>query len=315
MVRGRAASVPVQAAAELAPPSGVCSPEQSAPAKIEEVAVSSTVAPTAPAKKPAAAVSGVINIHVRQARMEAFELWLSEINASVSSFPGFLYRDIVRSTPRDGAVPTSILLVFEDSAMLRQWETSQERAAHLQRAHELDLWDFQEDAGVKIETLDISQPVPWSGWNSSGAPPLKPPPPPKWKLALIIWVCVTTSVTAWTAAGATPAMLATDWISFEVALLLCIAVVVVVIIYAYSELLIALPLGNLSLALWLKQPPIVIAVHSGHGCSNCLRVAASGVCSCLNVGCGCFNPPPPAPLPASLLRRLNRAEGRLDALR
>jgi len=110
-------------------------------------------------------------------------------------------------------------------------------------------------------------------------------------------------------------MLETGWISFEVALLLCIAVLVVVIIYAFSELLIALPLGNLSLALWLKQPPIVITVHSGHGCSNCLRVAASSVCSCLNVGCGCFNPPPPAPPPAALLRRLNRAEARLDALR
>lgn len=269
-----------------------------------------------PTLKPEVKVSGVINLLVREARAEAFEQWLQEIYDEVSQFTGFLYRDVARSAPRDGLIPISILIVFEREPSLRRWETSEERAAMLAKAHALELWD--ENRSQAMTTVGGTEPARWNG-TSSSSPPQKPSAPPKWKLGLIIWACVSSCVTAWVAGGATLALIRLGgggYIGAEVALLFNIFVIVVVVVYAFSELLIGLPLGPLSLAVWLKKPPTVFTVAtSGGGFANFCRIVAGGTCSCLNVGCGCCNPPPPAPPPANILRRLARAEGRLEALR
>lgn len=110
-------------------------------------------------------------------------------------------------------------------------------------------------------------------------------------------------------------MIATGWFGPESCLLIVLCLVVTTIIYGYSELLVLLPLGRLSPSRWLKSPPTVITVSSGKGAANFFRVVASGCCSCLNTGCGLFNPPDPSPPPPALMKRLTRAEGRLEALK
>ncbi|KAL1525131.1 hypothetical protein AB1Y20_020003 [Prymnesium parvum] len=265
---------------------------------------------------PDRTVSGVINLRVRQERLDVFSLWCDQIGEACQSFPGFVARDVVQSTPRDGLVHVSILLIFENEHSLRRWETSEERRRHLEDAQTQELWDkySPNELAQTMTLLDGNQPAPWHGLSTS-APPQKPSPPPKWKLGLIIWVCVTASVTAWVASGATPALLDSGWIGVESSIVISLVVAVIDIVYAQSELLMGLRLGPWSVDAWLKLPTVTIDPQPGKGPLQFLRIAASGACSCLNAGCGCFNPPPPTPPNASVLRRLERAEGRLEALR
>ena len=51
-------------------------------------------ASTADLAAPEGKVSGVINLLVRQARADTFDQWLQEIYSVVSTFPGFVYRDV-----------------------------------------------------------------------------------------------------------------------------------------------------------------------------------------------------------------------------
>ena len=268
------------------------------------------------ADKNAASVSGVISMGVRTEAVQDFDIWLEEIGRDVEQFVGFQARDIARSKPRGTVVPVSVLLFFDNSANLRRWEASDERAAHLHRAKELNLFAKPDQVAIEVRAED-DEPTRWvtsaSGPTDAAAKPL---PPPKWRLVCVTWFCVFTSVYTLEGAEVMPNMLKTGWIPFEVALLLILFLVVSIIIYGYSELVINLPLGPLSISRWLKSPRLDISVHSAAGGTSApLRVVASAVCSCLTDGCGCCNPPPPPPPPASLLRRLERAEGRLEALR
>lgn len=261
-------------------------------------------------------ISGVISMDVRTEAVQSFDTWLDEIGRDVEQFVGFRGRDIARSAPRGTVVPVSVLLFFDSSTNLRRWEASAERAAHLLRAKELNLFAHPEQVAIEVRA-DDDGPTRWvtsaSGSTDATAKPL---PPPKWRLVCVTWFCVFTAVYTLDGAEVMPNMLKVGWIPFEVALLLILFLVVSVIIYGYSEWLINLPLGPFLIGRWLKSPRLTIPLHpTMDGTSMSLRVVASAICSCLTDGCGCCNPPPPPPPPTSLLRRLERAEGRLDALR
>ena len=236
------------------------------------------------------------------------------ISGESATFPGYLCADYLESPPK-GDPPTiavSVLLRFASRVDLQNWETSSERAEWLAKAREQKILQghtpcikVQRD-GVPIE-LDANL-------LQAFAPPARPSPPPKWRLSLLIYFCVTTCVWAWVTSGATPAMMASG-VASEIAVIPSLLVVVGVIVYAYSEVLQELPLGPLSIGRWLKSPHTTISAGHGGGLLGCLRTSAAGVCECCVHGSALFNPPPPPPPPAKLMRRLSRVEGRLEALK
>ena len=261
------------------------------------------------------AVCGILSLKYPQAQSVAFHTWLAGIEAEAASFPGWLDHDVVESKPSsDELVSVSVVIRYATREQLRQWEMSDERSWWVAKAKQEKLVSYYSKMSCQSDDLVVA-------WHDAdlhaSRPPARSAPPPKWRLSVIIWLCVTSCVETWTGAQATPALLATGTVGPELALLLCIVVVVSVIVFAYSELLTELPLGSprLSLSVWLKQPTLTVAVGTGDGCTGCLRTVAAATLECCTHGCSLFNPPPPPALPASVMRRLARTEGRLEALK
>ena len=257
-------------------------------------------------------VSGVINLRVRATKLAAWEEWLRAITSELRLFPGYRDTDTIQGVQEGSAgVPFSVVLIFDTEADLRRWETSDERSELLRRAHELDLF---ENAEVKIRVQGSDRSVEWERPDDDASPPPKPAPPPKWRLFLVLWICVATSNVFQTGAGLFPA-LRDAGIGYPEAVLVSITPVVVIVVYALSELLTDLPLGPLSVARWLRSPAPSVDTSGARGMASVPRVVAAMAIDFLNSGCGCFNPVPEGEATARLSRQLSKVERRLEALK
>ena len=103
---------------------------------------------------------------VRPDRREAFEAWASDVQELAATFPGFLGCSTLR--PGDAGDEYHLVYRFADAASLAGWEESPERAAQLQRVHDLVV----DEQFARVE-----------GLHGFFARP--PQPAPAWKLVLL----------------------------------------------------------------------------------------------------------------------------------
>ena len=146
--------------------------------------------------------------------------------------------------------------------------------------------------------------------------PAKVLPPPKWKLALVVWLQVWLAVVAATEAGVQAALMEDGWLEYEPALLVTLLVVVSFIVYVSSPLFTMAHIKGYGIAAWLKRSRIKVAVPDPkQGCAFHLRVVFRGLQNIANDGFPFFNPAPPPPPSPELMQRLSRLEGSLEALK
>ncbi len=102
----------------------------------------------------------------------ALDAWLREGHVLVQGFPGFLGAGWLRPAPGDDT--WHVLYRFADERALHDWERSEERR----------LW--LADADALVVSTRTERRTGLEGWFSSA--PVGPPPPPRWKQAVAIWL-------------------------------------------------------------------------------------------------------------------------------
>lgn len=255
-------------------------------------------------------VAGVVNYFVREERSEEHGAWISGMYSEMQRFPGFVSRDAVYAPPQNGSIAASLVMRFDNEANLRRWESSQERAEHLNRGRQLKLFDETRCRSGQMQAVAPGDAVSWDAVRmQTSSKPSNPKPPPKWKLAVIISFLVWVAYIPWIYGEFMEILIPKVGVHLAVAIMLFTLVVLVV--YGMSEFFIGLPLGCLSLDIWLKQPPL-ISEPNAQTC--CLKVLAWIFCDCLQDGLQCLEPHVPPP-PQELLDRVDRAEARLEALK
>jgi antibiotic biosynthesis monooxygenase (ABM) superfamily enzyme len=110
---------------------------------------------------------------------EAFEAEMQRMIGSASAFAGHLGGQVIRPDQEDGASDPSlyhVLFAFDSQEHLQVWQSSNERATHLQAIAALTQG---EQALRQLNGL--------AHWFAEPKGPSLPPPP-RWKVAVVTWL-------------------------------------------------------------------------------------------------------------------------------
>lgn len=131
-----------------------------------------------PSLPDSAPVTTVVNRTVKAGREAEFEKWLQGVSQVVAGFPGHLGMDVFR--PPEGEREYVFIYRFDTWRNLRRWSDSRERMEWVARADALcDESHFQRITGLEH----------WFRMPSRHAPGA-PPPPPRWKMAVLTWLAI-----------------------------------------------------------------------------------------------------------------------------
>jgi hypothetical protein len=171
-------------------------------------------------------------------------------------------------------VGISLLLYFETEADLLLWNSSEERASAVASAVKGSLFIDRHDA-IKDSAL------PWADISRSESSVCSPPtvlPPPKWKLMIVIWLCVAVTALAAVEARTVAGLMEGGWLEYELALFVDLFLSVTMITFGLSPLIFGLHIGGYGAESWMKLPRVKISTEPRKRfvrppCHNLLRTA------------------------------------------
>mmetsp|Transcript_31270 Transcript_31270/g.57228 ORF Transcript_31270/g.57228 Transcript_31270/m.57228 type:complete len:597 (+) Transcript_31270:81-1871(+) len=229
---------------------------------------------------PETVVTSIINLKSKKGD-DSMDAFFEEIYMLLSTFEGFLKRDILTYEQPDGSLTHTVILTFENYKTLRAWLLSIEREDII-RKYEPTIDEAKIAAGDEVVEID--------GVMSKPRKPAKARPPPKWKLYLITELAAWLIVWAMTDSGLIRFMSKQVRESFATTTFLTMCLLVPALVYAITPVLTHL------LRPWLTQP-------RPHYKKEPFKT--------LDAGCGLFIPPSPLVEPEEveeLRDRLNRME-------
>jgi antibiotic biosynthesis monooxygenase (ABM) superfamily enzyme len=110
-----------------------------------------------------ASVAFIITHTIKPAAAKRYELWLTEILGAVSTFPGYLGREIFR--PAHGGTKYTIIVRFDSHAHLNAWAGSDVRRSYIDRVTELleqgDQYEIRTGIDFWFTPDGTKPPKPW----------------------------------------------------------------------------------------------------------------------------------------------------------
>jgi antibiotic biosynthesis monooxygenase (ABM) superfamily enzyme len=198
-----------------------------------------------------------INIIVPNSELTFFNEWIAEIREVVSSYTGFLNRQVHPISSQGGYTEYVVVLVFDSYKNYAIWMDSEDRISRVQQLSQREIKASvmntyggnlrgSKETGGGVYDATTPEPTRFALQNSSIKIP-RPLPPPKWKLTLLIVVCVYGVLLVTISSGQVEVMaqagLPSGFITF---ILLC--QIVPVLMYSLIPLLNAIPF----VSKWLK---------------------------------------------------------------
>jgi len=229
---------------------------------------------------PETVVTSIIHVHSRKG--DEIDTFFEEILTLLSTFEGFLKRDILSYEQPDGSLKHTVILTFQSYKTLRAWLLSIEREDVLAKYKQFS-----------VDEAKIAQPddvVEIEGVMHKPRKPAKARPPPKWKLFFVTELPAWLIVWAMTDSGLIRFMSDQVRRSFCVTTFFTMCLLVPPLVYAIT------PVMTHVLRPWLAAPRPLYKTEP---------------CRTLDAGCGLFVPPAPAVDPEEveeLQERLNNME-------
>eukprot|EP00041_Stephanoeca_diplocostata_P022521 m.538429 g.538429 ORF g.538429 m.538429 type:complete len:468 (-) comp22084_c0_seq5:1051-2454(-) len=228
----------------------------------------------------------VINLSMDASKSQAFSKWFRGLRRDLKLAPGFLRYDRVelpqpKESPSDAKTHVSILVFFNSEDNLRSWLLSEERAYWLNRA--------KDDMLFEARDIDMHKGYARVAREGCRQRAIRPLPPPKWKLWVIVWFCMYTANLALDVADFMPRVERSGAVEFPVSLLLAVIITVTFITYAYSPVVVETQVFGYNLGMWLKLPHYQPSVPFKSGCLGFLCIAFAGAVNTLNTGFSIFN--------------------------
>eukprot|EP00041_Stephanoeca_diplocostata_P022520 m.538415 g.538415 ORF g.538415 m.538415 type:complete len:716 (-) comp22084_c0_seq4:89-2236(-) len=255
----------------------------------------------------------VINLSMDASKSQAFSKWFRGLRRDLKLAPGFLRYDRVelpqpKESPSDAKTHVSILVFFNSEDNLRSWLLSEERAYWLNRA--------KDDMLFEARDIDMHKGYARVAREGCRQRAIRPLPPPKWKLWVIVWFCMYTANLALDVADFMPRVERSGAVEFPVSLLLAVIITVTFITYAYSPVVVETQVFGYNLGMWLKLPHYQPSVPFKSGCLGFLCIAFAGAVNTLNTGFSIFNVAvQDGPTTSELQTTINKLQGRLEGLK
>jgi len=147
----------------------------------------------------------------------------------------------------------------------------------------------------------------------------RPLPPPKWKLSVVIWFCVYTCNLVQHEASMAARFSDGGWLELVPLIIAQLSVTVPFILYVYLPFLVSLQYRGLGLGPWLKMPHWQPPTPYLGGVRGFFCVVFAVLVEVANMGLALFNAPVDTTARreeiTKLTKRLNKVQGRLDALK
>ena len=258
-----------------------------------------------------ATFDAVINIIVPNSKKKYFREWLIDTHEAISSFSGFIARHVHSIASNDQYTEYVLVLVFNSLEHFQAWQDSSERRNRVNALHKKKIKSVVMNTyGGNCESLDgmgrvvssdfASQleckPARISLQNSAIEIP-KPLPPPKWKLTIILIVCVYIMVVV-TILSKQGVVLAKQGLPVGLITFIGVGQIVLVLVYTLLPLVMGIPV----IAKWLRQTrPPVSSMHP--------------LVRTLDQGFAMFALKMEPKVPSEILRRIDKLESNIERLR
>eukprot|EP00602_Paraphysomonas_sp_CaronLab_P003734 CAMPEP_0185033938 /NCGR_PEP_ID=MMETSP1103-20130426/23366_1 /TAXON_ID=36769 /ORGANISM="Paraphysomonas bandaiensis, Strain Caron Lab Isolate" /LENGTH=440 /DNA_ID=CAMNT_0027570389 /DNA_START=66 /DNA_END=1388 /DNA_ORIENTATION=+ len=248
--------------------------------------------------------NGVIQVFIPQHYQQVFENeWLPDIYDTVISYRGFRKRHVLKLSTSDNYIEYAVILGFDTLNDYTDWVTSSDRLQRVKKlknigafVYKLNDYGGRVQKGAPVESSGNTKPSRISLQNTVSNRPT-PRPPAKWKLSIIIVVCIFCALLV-VGSGGSITVMRDAGIPLGAVYMLTLMHIIPVLIYSMLPLLMGIQFVNN----WLRHPrPPASELHP--------------LLAVLDQGLQMFAPAPVSPVPPAVMQRLNKLEQRLELIR